>query len=815
MSCLHHVRWGALPLLLALAAVLPAAGAPEGAATWERPGENIALGKTYTLAPGPNYGYCRDDGDKVQLTDGQYTEGYFWTQPSTVGWEGGGQSRIAIDLAQVEPIAGLSYHTAAGRANATWPRALLLFVSDDGEAWWRAGDLVALSRERGEPPADTYTTWRYWTDKLEARGRYLAVVTIPSGPYTFCDEVEVYRGDAALLDRPRRGKAVAGLDAAIAALRFQEDVALEAEGIRARIAASKIAAAERARLGEMLAQAVGGLGEIEGVGADERAIWPYGEPHRKLLAVQAALWRAEKRPPLQAWTGVRWDPLLPYEAPARGAGARIDLAMMRNEVRGAVVNVTNATDEEQRLKVTFSGLPGAPAPEWVRVWQTLWTAAKTPRNPIEGVEPARVAGSALPEAPGGEVALPGGSTGQVWLSIDTSAVPAGDYRGQVLLAPASGKPLAVPIRVRASALAMPEELTLALGGWDYTDGPGRGVTEGNLDATVEFLRSYHVNAPWATSGVMPFGKHDDAGNMTEPPDTKRLDAWIARWPKARYYCVYNAFAQAVETPEARRRVAEWITFYVGHLKEKGIAPSQLVLLLVDETRTEEQDQRIVSYARVLREVAPEVLVFNDPIWQDVRKTGQEMLSTSGMLCPNRVWWARERPAYEEVYLPHRDAGRKLAFYSCSGPVRTLDPYSYHRIQAWEAFRYGAAYEAFWAFGDNGGGSAWNEYSAPGACYSPQFLDSAGNTPSKHMEAIREGLYDYEYLVMLRQAIADSAKYGRLSGAVRKAQKLLETLPVQVTDAEGADVIEWQAPKRRDLADNARRAVLEALESLAK
>jgi hypothetical protein len=69
--------------------------------------------------------------------------------------------------------------------------------------------------------------------------------------------------------------------------------------------------------------------------------------------------------------------------------------------------------------------------------------------------------------------------------------------------------------------------------------------------------------------------------------------------------------------------------------------------------------------------------------------------------------------------------------------------------------------------------------------------------------------------MLRQAIADSAKYGRLSGAARKAQKLLETLPAQVTNAEGADVIEWQAPKPRDVADNARLSVLEALESLAK
>ncbi len=802
-------------VLLALLALMAwPAGAAEGPATWERPGENIALGKSYTLTPRPNYALCRDDGDRTQLTDGQYTVGYFWTQQTTVGWSGGGQTRIVIDLGQVEPIVGVSFHTAAGRADVRWPRGVLLFVSDDGETWWRAGDLVALNRSP-EPPADTYATRRYWTDRLTARGRYVAVVLVPGGHYAFCDEIEVYRGDQALLTRPREGRAVVGLDAAITALRFEDDARVEAEAIRARIRESRVSATEKTRLQAMLDQAVGNLGEIEGVGGNERAIWPYGKAHEKLLAVQAALWRAEGRPALQAWAGSCWDPLLPWQAPERTAAANIDLVMMRNEVRSAAINITNANDAAQRLKVTFAGLPGSPKPEWIRVRQTVWTPAKPSSRAPEGVEQPRVAGSALPDAPDGVVTVPGGTTGQVWLSLDTSAVPAGDYRGRVELTPASGEPLTVPIRVRVSALSMPNELTLALGGWDYTDGPGRGITEENLEATVEFLRSYHVNAPWAVSAVMPFGKHDATGKMVEPPDTKRLDAWIARWPNARYYCVYNAFTKDVETPEDRRRVAEWITFYVEHLKKKGIAPSQLVLLLVDEPRNEEQDQRIVSYARVLREVAPEVIVFNDPIWKDPRDTSREMLELSGMLCPNRVSWLGSRGPYEEVYLPQRDAGRLLAFYSCSGPVRALDPYSYHRLQAWEAFRYGAIYQAFWAFGDTGGGSAWNEYSAPGTCYSPQFLDASGNTTSKHMEAIREGLYDYEYLVLLRKAVEQAEKSGRNPAAVRQARQLLTTLPAQVVDAEGAEAIEWHAPKQRDLADKARQDVLKALEALAQ
>ncbi len=50
--------------------------------------ENIALGKSYSLAPAPNYPHCTDPGDARQLTDGARVEGYFWTQQGTVGWSG-------------------------------------------------------------------------------------------------------------------------------------------------------------------------------------------------------------------------------------------------------------------------------------------------------------------------------------------------------------------------------------------------------------------------------------------------------------------------------------------------------------------------------------------------------------------------------------------------------------------------------------------------------------------------------------------------------------------------------------------------------
>jgi len=90
-----------------------------------QPGENIARGKKYTLDPRPNYQYCTDAGDHVQLTDGIYSKGYFWTQTSTVGWSRAHPVTITIDLEVTQPICGVSFNTAAGVAGVHWPLLLL------------------------------------------------------------------------------------------------------------------------------------------------------------------------------------------------------------------------------------------------------------------------------------------------------------------------------------------------------------------------------------------------------------------------------------------------------------------------------------------------------------------------------------------------------------------------------------------------------------------------------------------------------------------------------------------------------------------
>ena len=188
-----------------------------------RPAENIALGAKYTLEPASNYEHCTDPGDLEQLTDGLYSEGYFWVQKSTVGWKNKSHIVVTLDLGNVKPVRGASFHTAAGRAGVVWPLAIYIFVAGEDKQFHEAGELVALSAQNGLPGVEEYGTHRYWTDELRTHGRYISFV-IAAKPYAFVDELEVYAGEPAWLDIPLEGKSITDIKGHMADLQLRESI---------------------------------------------------------------------------------------------------------------------------------------------------------------------------------------------------------------------------------------------------------------------------------------------------------------------------------------------------------------------------------------------------------------------------------------------------------------------------------------------------------------------------------------------------------------------------------------------------------------
>ena len=83
-----------------------------------------------------------------------------------------------------------------------------------------------------------------------------------------------------------------------------------------------------------------------------------------------------------------------------------------------------------------------------------------------------------------------------------------------------------------------------------------------------------------------------------------------------------------------------------------------------------------------------------------------------------------------------------------------------------------------------------------------------------MEAIREGVEDYEYLRMLRDRLAELQKKGTKGKAVLAAEALLASAAERVTAClKQPGDINWREPKDRFIADQVRVEILTALLAL--
>ena len=777
---------------------------------------NLAAGKNYTLDPAPNYPYCTDPGDATQLTDGQYVRGYFWTQKGTVGWQGKWPVSITIDLEKSQPIGGLSFNTAAGIAGVEWPVGIFILASEDGNVWNYAGDLVALSSRYSTPPRSGYAVHRFQASDLVTRGRFVKLMVAASGPFTFVDEIEIYSSSGpALASSPSR-LAGTNVNAIFSHLRMENGLERRLRNDLSAVAGELASAGLSETVSRPLEKELDSIAAAMSFVTIESpetftTVFPINDLHRRIFAVQGAVWRATGLSGIVLWQSNRWD-MLSLTGILTPGNPVVHVPMMSNEFRADAFNLSNTGETNAQVTLVLDGLPGGANPDYVTVYEVPFTDTQS------GV-PVAAALVPLPAADGRyHLQIPPGLTRQVWITFHPTNVPAGTYPGRVLVE-SSGIINQVAVRLKIYPFRFPDQPTLHLGGWDYTDCDYiYGLTPENRGALIRTLREHFVDSPWATSQVLATGQYDPSGRMIQPPDPTAFQTWLDRWPNARLYCVFadvntNFAGLAMGTPAFQQAVSSWINWWVNQLKQWNVQPNQLCLLLVDEPNTAGQDRIIVEYARVIRKAQPGVVIWEDPAWQNPSKATPELFHVSQVLCPHLPTWIIEGNGFASFYLRLHEAGHRLWFYSTRGSARLLDPYAYQRLQAWFCWKYGAEGSAFWSFTDSNGASSWNEYTASAGAHTPLFLDAKTVTAAKQMEAVREGVEDYEYLRMLdnrlQQVQPDAA-----NAALFNARRLLTSEVGRVTSATASPAGHyWSGKKDRTLADRVRVQVLDAMVQL--
>lgn len=775
--------------------------------------ENLALNRTYTLEPVPGYQHCTDANDMKQLTDGVYTEGYFWTQAGTVGWFGASPVIVTLDLGEVKPIRGLSFSTAAGAAGVEWPGAIRILLADEDRLFHEIGDLCELDNVNGPLQKEGYGLRRFRTEALQTHGRFVALV-VEVTPFTFVDEIEVYAGEPAWLDVPLPGAPIADIKDYLVAIRVRDAIKKrlgnDIESIRELVNTS-VSEAGRA---EIITELDALAGEVklaaDNPPADFRAVLPLNPLHERILATQARAWRAAGLQPVTLWqTESVWDPLPHIALPPQDRPAGIEMRMMSNEYRAAAFCISNAGEGTAAFQLRVEGLPGGTNPAYLAVHEVAWT------DTFKSIPVA----AALPEAPregdAWRVAAPAGLTRQVWLTFHPLDLPAGRYEGRLTLT--NGESLhAVPLVLQVYPLRFPDKPTLHCGGWDYVNSGGAyGITPANREPFIEHLRAHFVDSPWATSGVIPAATFENGAY--KPGDTAAFDEWLELWPGAARYCIFAAVSDHIGPHKIgdtgfEPAVQAWAQFLASHARDKGVAPENLYLLLVDEPYENAQDAIILAWAKAIRAANTGLQIWEDPTYGDMTLANQEMVAACHVLCPNRQIFEREGAPYQEYFAARQSEGIRLEFYSCSGPARMLDAYAYYRLQPWLCWKWNADASYYWAFGDNGKYSTWNEYLGTRPAYTPIFIEETTVTAAREMEAIREGIEDFEYLVMLRQAVNEAEARGVPAAALESARALLTSAAPRVLES-GAGPIQWSHERPRTEADIVRVEILEALSAL--
>jgi hypothetical protein len=782
---------------------------------------NVALNKPYVYDPAPSYPQSTDPEDQVQLTDGLFSSrpGVFWTQKSTVGWVNARPVTVTIDLGSPQPIRGAGFSTAAGTAGVLWPAAIYILVSDDGKTFQSVGDLVVDS---AAPPADGYHTFKYTTDHWQAHGRYVRFVVAGGGIFVFADELEVYAGDHAWLTTSLAGRPFTNTLDFLREARTQSGIrnrlTADSKSARSLLDAARLSPDVSAVLRTELDRIDMEIGSLSPTPIGTfKTILPLSDLHARIYAVDGKLATASGAKPVTAWAANPWDLLSPVTSPTDlpAAAGRVTVTTMHGETRAAAFNVANSTGEPVNASVRIDGLPGGGNPGYITVHDVVWTDTRSWLPVADALRPLAQSGHVY------RFTISAGMTQQLFLSVKPAAdVPAGSHQGRIVIS-AAGQPdeIVLPFALQVFDEVFPKDATLHVGGFDYLNrASGYAVTPENAASMLTTLRDHLVDSPWANGSVVPFGAFDAAGRLVKSPATDEFDRWIALWPGVNRYSIFIAATDRIGSvtagsPSFERAVGEWITFWRQHAAPLGVKAEQLFFLIVDEPRTLAQDDRIVLWAKAIKAAEPKVMIWENPIYVDPTIGLPEMFRVSNVLVPPRELLLKQGRAFTNFYRTQQMAGRALELYSSKGPARLLDPYSYYRLQAWSCFQIGAAGSHFWAFGDTGGGSSWNEYALNGDAYTPLFIDPTSVTNSKHMEAIREGAEDFEYLVRLRDRVHATQQDNPAHKNLAHAVATLQTAAQRVLDADGAGGLFWTDRKDRGIADLVRIEIGEALAAL--
>lgn len=783
---------------------------------------NLALNRPYTMSVLPTYKRTMDNGDKVQLTDGKFTEGHFWTQKSSVGWTKQSDIKVTVDLGKVQPIKGFMFSGVANKSvNSPFPYCINIFTSLDNKTWYYTGDLIGRSHKEFGNPGTLRERYRAASLNMPTKGRYVCfqLKMNPITRHLFADELMVFKGDNSLLAKEPVGRKTDSFEEMLNSFQLADHFRQDADYIIAN--AANLSDDVKKKLHDGIADILKAPASFKrAADKDFIPMLPLHKEHEKVFALNNIVLAANGYTQPMFWQNCRWDNLHPAALPPKGSTpAAIRVDMMAGEVRSEAINILNPSDKVIDYKVSIEGLPSNAK---LNCREVLFMDTKQ----------LQYVADALKDGQGDSVTVkiyPGMSR-QVWFTFVKPELKPGLYRAIVKAVAEDAPTITIPLELAVSTVKFPVRPRMHIGGWEFIGSGAWYGNPGNLKASRKFLDTIYIDSPAAKRSIFPTGaKYDKNGKLLNPDklNTKRFDKWLELYPNARYFTMGTGSRDKsywgpfqFGTKEFERAFTEYLQAFAKHIRKKGFKPSQFVFHCVDETRNHEYDKVLIGWAKIIKKAVPEFRTYANPIYGDPTKALPELFEVCDIICPNLQYTACNSKAFE-FYRNLGKNGKELWWYSCAGPARLLDPVYYYRAQAWQSFDIGGCGSFFWAFG-SASGQTWYPYVQKTFDYSPYYVSATDVMAAKQSEGILEGVADYEYLSMLKDRIAQLKKAGKKSKYIAAAEKLIVDGPQRIKNAYIKDgyrfkdlsvSVKWTSDNDRSVPDKVRLEILRLLEKL--
>ena len=729
---------------------------------------NLALRKSCTFTPKPNYRLCTDERDKIQLTDG-LTFGCWWVKKTTVGWDRASTGiEIVVDLEQLWPVDEVRVHSVGGGfAYMEFPDFIAVLVSTDGRKYGFAGLVSSEELANVRSVGHKRVPHTFVIDNLNTKARFVKIVVRPYSANSrfFVDEIEVIRKEQKLDKSIVRRENLLEFGDSEALLVAIEDYLQLRENVGETIRVLNNVR-HKFSIG-LLAKLMTDLDSLAGkFNLPTNEIYSQNELLRlrkKLGAIRAQIYRELYKKPFVCFAADPMEMLLEKDMQLMDVSKeqRIDIQLWQGEYESAALNIINCSQEPLDVVVSVSPLA---APDGVLVDSSqTFTVRRAVFVKAMGLGLTADALVLQPEKP---FELQPGGVAQVWLTVFNPILPADVYKGALAVAASSSERkfsiATVDIVLKVQNVTFPEDVTLKTCTWDYHT-PLNSATKHILPIVAEDLRSHHTNVSVIQQFVVPFPKSmSPSDSFPKGMDFPKFDRQIRVNNFAKFYLLdfnfkcdrkdWRRFGQWMSS-NWKQAFSAWLRILVAHLQEIGIGYDGFALYPFDESLCDE----FYQLAKLVKETDPKIKIFANSFGKGP-KDFMRFKNLIDIWCPHWVhckahpdWLAKIKSFDKEIWTYGGEA---------KGPAKTKPPYGYYRLMAWDAFHRGQTGVGFWIYLDMRNHHPWDDTLKPSGYYevvygvgeSPVETHGEKIIPSRRWEAWREGIEDYEYLAQLQKAI---------------------------------------------------------------